>query len=430
MGMFIALMFIGLPLPFAMLFPAAIGILYIRTPAIAGQMLANEIFNTFTSYAFTVGPIFAMMGFFASYSGVGTNLFVAINAFLGHRRGGLAMATQVASAGFGAICGSPPASITTFAAIAYPEMRKLGYHPSLAGASVPAGAALSVLIPPSGTLIIYGIITENSIGRLFMAGIVPGVMLCVLNIFAIAWMCWRHPEWGPATHKHSRAEKIASLRKGGLIEIVIVFLISMGGMFMGVFTPTEAGAVGALGMLICTLVTRKMSRRSFVSAMMASVRTNAMLFLLLAGGQMLGKLFTVATIPQVIGRTIQGLDIPGWGIVIVIFVVFFLLGLVVDLLSIVIVTMPIFYPIVVNYLGYDPMWFGVALVYLISIGGITPPVGNGIFIMKGVINDEEATIGALFRGVWPFVIAAVAGLLVMLAFPPIVTALPDFYFGR
>jgi tripartite ATP-independent transporter DctM subunit len=430
MALFIAFMFIGLPLPFAMLFPAAIGILYIRTPAIAGQMLANEIFNTFTSYAFTVGPIFAMMGFFASYSGVGNNLFNAINAFLGHRKGGLAMATQVASAGFGAICGSPPASITTFAAIAYPEMRKLNYSPSLAGASIPAGAALSVLIPPSGILIIYGIITENSIGRLFMSGIVPGVMLCLLNVLAIVWMCWRHPEWGPVSKKSSWKERGEAIKKGGLIEIIIVFFISMGGMFMGVFTPTEAGAVGALGMLICTLVTRKMKWRNFVSAMMASVRINAMLFLLLAGGQMLGKLFTVATIPQVIGRAIQGLAIPGWAIVFVIIAVFFLLGLVVDLLSIVIVTMPIFYPIVVNYLDYDPMWFGVVLVYLISIGGITPPVGNGIFIMKGVIDDEEATIGALFKGVWPFVIVAFIGLVVMLFFPPIVTALPDLYYGR
>jgi tripartite ATP-independent transporter DctM subunit len=425
---FLALMFIGVPVPLAMMFPGAIGILIIRTPSIAGQMLANELYNTFTSYAFAVGPIFAMMGFFATYSGVGSNLYNAINSFMGHWKGGLAMATTVANAGFGAICGSPPAAVSTFAAIAYPEMRKLNYQPELAGPSISSGATLSVLIPPSGSLIIYGIITENSVGRLFMAGILPGIIYCIISLFVIRYVVWRHPEYGPPSPRHTREERIAALKRGGLFELIIVVFIAMGGMFAGVFTSTEAGAVGAFGMLACTLVTRMTNWRRFISAMMASVRVNAMLFLLLAGGQILGKMFTVSTIPMAVGRFIQNLPLSPQLIMIVILIMYILLGMVVDLLPMTIVTMPIFYPIVVGYLGYDAMWFGVMLVVLQALGGITPPVGFGIFILKGCIDDPEATIGRLFRGVWPFVFGGVVAMIIFMIFPEIVTVLPDHFF--
>ncbi|MDR1571570.1 MAG: TRAP transporter large permease [Clostridiales Family XIII bacterium] len=425
---FIVLMFIGVPIPLAMLFPGALGILIIRTPSIAGQMLANELYNTFTSYAFAVGPIFAMMGFFATYSGVGSNLYNAINSFMGHWRGGVAMATTVANAGFGAICGSPPAAVSTFAAIAYPEMRRLDYQPELAGPCISSGATLSVLIPPSGSLIIYGIITENSVGRLFMSGILPGVIYCAINLLVIRYVVWRHPEYGPPSPRHTRQERVAALRRGGLFELIIVFCIAMGGMFAGVFTSTEAGAVGAFGMLVCTLATRMMNWRRFISAMMASVRVNAMLFLLLAGGQVLGKMFTVSTIPMAVGRFVQSLPLEPWLIMVVILAIFMVLGMVVDLLPMTIVTMPIFYPIVVDYLGYDAMWFGVMLVVLQALGGITPPVGFGIFILKGCITDPEATLGRLFRGVWPFVAGGVIAMVIFMVFPEIVTVLPDHFF--
>jgi tripartite ATP-independent transporter DctM subunit len=418
---FIVLMFIGVPIPLAMLFPGALGILIIRTPSIAGQMLANELYNTFTSYAFAVGPIFAMMGFFATYSGVGSNLYNAINSFMGHWKGGVAMATVVANAGFGAICGSPPAAVSTFAAIAYPEMRRLNYQPELAGPCISSGATLSVLIPPSGSLIIYGIITENSVGRLFMSGILPGIIYCVINLLVIRFVVWRHPDYGPPSPMHTRKERLAALKRGGLFELIIVFCIAMGGMFAGVFTSTEAGAVGAFGMLICTLVTRMMNWRRFISAMMASVRVNAMLFLLLAGGQVLGKMFTVSTIPMAVGRFVQGLPLEPWLIMVVILVIFMMLGMVVDLLPMTIVTMPIFYPIVVDYLGYDAMWFGVMLVVLQALGGITPPVGFGIFILKGCINDSEATLSKLFSGVWPFVVGGCVAMVLFMVFPEIIT---------
>jgi len=382
------------------------------------------------SFAYTVGPIFGLMGFFASFSGVGANLFNAINAFIGHWKGGLAMATQVASAGFGAICGSPPATISTFSAIAYPEMRRLNYAPQLAGTTIAAGAVLSVLIPPSSNLILYGIITENSIGRLFVAGIIPGIMIMLLNCVAVKYMTWRKPEWGPASGKHSWSERIKALRHGGLIEIFVVFFISMGGMFAGFFTPTEAGAVGAFGMLIVTLFTRAMNWRRFVSAMMAGVRTNAMLFSLLAGAAVLGKMFTLSTLPVQIGAFVQSLDMPKSALMVVILLIYFVMGMLVDLMPMMIVTMPVFYPIVVNYLGYDPLWFGVMLVILIAIGGITPPVGTGIFILYGCVgSDKEASIKTFFSGVWPFVVVAFIGALIMVAIPQLATFLPKLLYG-
>jgi tripartite ATP-independent transporter DctM subunit len=232
---FLVIMFLGVPIPFAMCFAGAVGILAIQGPKITGQMLSAEFLSTFSTYAFTVSPMFGLMGFIASYSGVGANLYSAVNSFLGHKRGGLAMATQVACAGFGAICGSPPACISTFSAIAYPEMRKLNYAPQLAGTCISAGAALSVLIPPSSSLILYGIITDTSIGRLFMAGIVPGIVLCILNILAIVYIGKRHPSWAPTSTKYTWKERFQKMRSGSLLEILFVFILSMGGMFSGFF---------------------------------------------------------------------------------------------------------------------------------------------------------------------------------------------------
>jgi tripartite ATP-independent transporter DctM subunit len=261
-----------------------------------------------------------------------------------------------------------------------------------------------------------------------MAGILPGIIYCIIGLLVIKFIVWRHPDYGPASPRHTREEKIAALKRGGLFELIIVFVIAMGGMFAGVFTSTEAGAIGAFGMLACTLVTRMMNWRKFLSSMMASVRVNAMIFLLLAGGQVLGKMFTVSTIPMAVGRFVQGLEVSRTVLMVIILVIFMLLGMVVDLLPMTIVTMPIFYPIVVDYLGYDAMWFGVMLVVLQALGGITPPVGFGIFILKGCINDPEATLARLFSGVWPFVIGGIISMVIFMIWPEIITILPDTFF--
>ncbi len=428
---FLILMVLGIPIPFSMLFCGAIGIAVIKNPSVASQMMASDLLNTFSSYTLTVGPMFGLMGFVANYSGIGTNLFRAVNSLLGHKRGGLAMATQVASTGFGAICGSVPACISTMSAIAYPEMRVRNYSPALAGSCIAAGAALSVLIPPSTNFIIYGLATDTSIGRLFVAGIIPGLMLCALNILAIVYIGKRHPDWAPTSEKYSWKERWHAILHGSIIEIFVVFIISMGGMFAGFFTPTEAGAVGAFGMLIVTALTGKLNFKKYWTSLMAGVRLQAMVFMLLACANVFGRFFTVSTIPVALGNLIGLLDVPRWGIMFAIFVIYFLLGMVTDLLSMTLVTMPIFFPIVCDLLGYDPIWFGVIISFMIAIGGITPPVGSGIFLVKGCISadDKDATLTTLFAGIWPFVVAAFVGCFLMLAFPQLCTFLPTLMYG-
>ncbi len=427
--LFLILMCLGVPIPFAMLFCGTLGVAVIRGANVAGQIIAADLYSTFSSYTLTVGPMFGLMGFIANYSNIGASLFNCINKFMGHRRGGLAMATQVACAGFGAICGSVPATISTMSAIAYPEMRKRNYMPELAGGCIAAGAGLSVLIPPSTNFIIYGLATETSIGKLFVAGIFPGIILCVANIIAIAIACKLHPDWSTTIPKANWKERWHSIVHGGLIEIFIVFIISMGGMFAGFFTATEAGAVGAFGMLIVTVVTKKLNFKKFMESMMAGVRLQAMVFVLLACANVFGRMFTVSRIPVVLGNFVSGLSIPAWCIMLVIFIIYFFMGMVTDLLSMTLVTMPIFFPIVVDLLGYNAIWFGVIISNLICIGGITPPVGNGVFLVKGSVIDNEATLSRLFRGVWPFVISTMIVTVIMLFFPQICTFLPTVIYG-
>jgi len=426
--LFLILMAAGIPIPFAMLFCGAVGIAVIRNVNVASQIVTAELYNTFCSYTLTVGPMFGLMGFVANYSGIGASLFKAINSFIGHRRGGLAMATQVACAGFGAICGSVPATISTMCAIAYPEMRKRDYSAALAGGCIAAGAGLSVLIPPSTNFIIYGLATETSIGRLFVGGIMPGILNMVLNIIAIAIACKINPSLASVFTKASWKERWDNLLHGGIIEIAIVFLISMGGMFGGLFTPTEAGAVGAFGMLIVTFATRKLNWKKFYDSVLAGVRLQAMVFVLLSCANVFGRLFTLSQIPVALGNFVSALDFPRWGIMAAILVIYFFLGMVTDLLSMTLVTMPIFFPIVVDMLGYDPIWFGIIISMMICIGGITPPVGGGVFIVKGCVTDNPA-LTDLFKGVWPFVISTAAATIIMLVFPQIVTWLPTLMYG-
>jgi tripartite ATP-independent transporter DctM subunit len=423
---FIVLMVLGIPIPFAMIFTGAIGILIMKDPAVASQIMTAELLSTFSSYNLTVGPMFGLMGFFASYSGVGAKLFNSINYFIGHKKGGLASATEVACAGFGAICGSSAACVSTMSAVAYPEMRKKGYSPELAGSCIAAGAALAVLIPPSNHLIIYGLATETSIGRLFIAGIIPGILLMLANIATIVWIGWRHPEWTSAGEKHTWKERWQSITHGGLIEIIIVFIISMGGMFSGLFTPTEAGAVGAFGMFAVTLVSRQMNIEKFLRSMISGARLQAMVFMLLASANIFGKMFTLSRIPGIIGNWVASLEIAGWMVLAVIILIYFILGMFVDIMSMVLITMPIFFPIVVDMLGYSPIWFGVIVILMVTVGGLTPPFGVMVFITKGCVSpiDPEATLQKLFSSIWPFVVAKMAVVVIVIAIPALADWLP------
>ena len=428
---FLFLMFAGIPVPFSMLFAGVVGTMAMTSPAVASQLMVADLFNTFSNYALTVGPMFGLMGFYASYSGIGEKLFITMNHFIGHRKNGLANAVQVASAAFGAISGSPPPCISTMCAIAYPEMRSRGYMPELAASTIIAGAGLSLLIPPSNTFITYGIVTETSIGKLFMAGIIPGIICMVLNIITITYMGWRHPEWtSKATIASAWKVRLKSLFNGGLIAIAIVFIISIIGMFAGVFTPTEAGAVGAFALLVIALVTRQMNWGKFKKAMFAGARLQAMIFMLLACANVFGKMVSVSTIPIKIGVWVAGLSLDRWMIMSVIIIIYLIIGCFAEMMSITLITMPIFFPIVCGTLGYDPIWFGIMITLVSRVGSFTPPVGSGVFITRGCLaHDPDATLTRLFRGVWPFAVASIVLIVIVLIFPSIITWLPEVIYA-
>ena len=428
---FIVLMFIGIPVPFAMLLPGVIGLSVMQTPAAAIQSMSSSMLSWFSNYALTVGPMFGLMGFFASYSGLGGKLFNTLEAFVGHHRGGLAQSTVVACAGFGAINGNVAATIVTMSAVAYPEMRKKNYSPMLAGPVIAAAPMISVLIPPSSTMVLYGMASETSINRLFMAGIIPGLLCTFSMCFACWWVAKKHPDWAPTTQRQPWSVRAKHLFHGGLIEIVIIFILSMGGMFAGFFTATEAGAVGAGGMLLILIIHRNLNIKQFMNAILDGVKLAAMVYMLMGCSTVFGKMFTVSKIPTKLGSWVMSLAVPGWVIMLVVILIYFILGMLADLTSMMLATLPMFYPIVVDFLGYSPVWFGVCLTILIGVGAITPPVGNGIFMTAGLVGkwDKDATIANFFRGVIPFVIAAMIVVLLMIFVPKVVTILPDLVYG-
>jgi tripartite ATP-independent transporter DctM subunit len=426
---FLLFMFLALPIPFSMLFVGVVGLAVIKTPAAAAQMMVGEITTMFSSYSITVTPLFGLMGFIAYYTGIGANLFRVIDKFIGHWRGGLAIATEVACAGFGAICGSAPATIGTMCAVAYPEMRKNGYSPTIAGPSIASGANLAALIPPSTTFIIYGLATDTSIGGLFASGIVPGIVLTICFSILIAIMAKRHPEYAPPSKKASWSERWETLKKGSVIEIAVIFIISMGGLFAGLFTPTEAGAIGAFGTLIVTIISRKIDFKKFVESLEASIRLQAMVFILMACATVFSRFLAVSTIPTKISAYVNSLLANGVSemvILLIIILIYFIMGMFTDLISMMLLTIPIFHPIVVDVMGYSSYWFGVLIVLLVAVGNITPPVGGGIFMVKGCVPwDKEATISNMFAGVWYFVIALFLSIAIIIIFPGSVTFLVD-----
>ncbi len=430
---FLVLMFLGLPIPFSMLFVGVIGLVVMKNPSAAAQMMVGEITTQFSSYAITVAPLFGLMGFIACYTGLGSSLFNVIDRFIGHWRGGLAIATEVACAGFGAICGSAPATIGTMCAVAYPEMRKNGYSPTLAGPAIASGANLAALIPPSTTFILYGLASDTSVGALFMAGIAPGIVLTIC-FGALIWvMAKRKPELAPPSPKSEWKERWKALRGGGVIEIAIIFIVSMGGMFAGFFTPTEAGAVGAFATLVVMAIERKINWRRFIDSLSASVRLQAMVFMIMACATVFSRFLAVSTIPVKIGNMVAKrleAGFPELVILLIIILIYFIMGMFTDMISMMLLTIPIFHPIVVKTMGYSSLWFGVLIVFLVAIGNITPPVGGGIFMVKGCIGwDKEATISNMFAGVGYYIVALFVAIALIIIFPQIVDFIPGLVFG-
>ncbi len=422
--LFFALLILRMPIAYAMMLTGFLGFSWLVSPEAAFRVVSKDLYTTFSSYSLSVIPMFILMGFLAFYSGIGSRLFTFAYRTMGHYPGGLAIATQATCALFGAVCGSNTATAATIGAIAIPEMKKYRYADTLATASVAAGGALGVLFPPSVIFIVYGMSTEQSIGKLFMAGIIPGFLLMLAYMATIFLQARRDPSLGPASPRFSWGERMAAL-KGGIWEVFVIFSLSLGGLFAGWFTPTEAGAVGAAGVFFLTLVQGKLRWDGLKRALADSTRTTAMIMLLVAGAIIFGRFMAVSRIPFELATWAGNLDLPAFVVMGVILLIYLVLGFFIDALALVLLTIPIFYPVVVNVLGYDPIWFGVIMVMVVAMGVITPPVGMNVYIIKGIATDVP--LETIFKGIWPFLAALIITIIVLMAAPGLTTFLPNLF---
>jgi tripartite ATP-independent transporter DctM subunit len=419
-GVMLVLFLLRMPVAFAMAFVGLAGFAYLADPGPALSLLAQDIFGTFSSYPLSVIPMFILMGTFAFASGISQRLYETAYSWVGQFRGGLTIATVIACAGFAAICGSTAATAATMGRIALPEMRKYKYDNVLATGTVAASGALGILIPPSTILIVYGIMTEESIGKLFIAGILPGVFLSFLFVGTVVLLCLRNPDLGPPGKHTSWTEKLRATT--GIIEAVILFLLTIGGLFLGWFSPTQAGAIGAGGALLIGLCRRQLTWRRFIEACRDGLRTACMVLFIITGATIFGHFMAISTIPFILADWIGQLPISPMSIMAIIIFIYFIGGFFMDSMALVVVTIPIFFPVVMQ-LGFDPIWFGVIVVLVAEMGVITPPVGVNVFVIKGIAPDIPLHI--IFRGIFPFVGALIILTCLLMIFPKIATFLPS-----
>jgi len=391
------------------------------------NLLSRNIYEVFSSYGLTTIPLFIFMGQLAFNSGISARLYDTAYKFMGSTRGGLAMATVSACTAFGAVCGSSPATAATMATVGLPEMKRYKYADELATGSVASGGGLGMIMPPSVVLIVYGVMTEESIGKLFVAGIIPAIFVTILFIISIFIICRIAPEQGPPGESFSWKEKIRSLT--GLIDTLAVFGLVMGGLFFGFFTPTEAAAVGAFGVLVVSLIRRQITWQGFVKSLYETLRTSCMVLLLIAGAVVFGKFLAITRIPFNVASWIGGFDLPPFAIMGMIVLVYFLGGCFMDALALVMLTIPIFFPVVTG-LGYDPIWFGVIIVMVTEMGVITPPVGINVYVVYGVAESviDGVPLEAIFKGIVPFLIAVIVGLTILIFVPQIILFLPNLMY--
>ena len=416
----IFLFLIRIPVAFAMALVGFVGFAYLTGPEAALNLLGRDIFDEFSSYPLSVIPMFILMGTFAFASGISGRLFKTAYAWIGHRRGGLTVATVFACAGFGAICGSSTATAATMGKIALPEMKKYKYDDTLATGTVAAAGTLGILIPPSTVLIVYGILTEQSIGKLFVAGILPGILLSILFAATVVYLCWRKPAIGPPGIPSSLREKFKALT--GIIEALLLFILAIGGLFLGWFSPTQAGAIGAGGALLIGLARRQLNWQTFIEAVKDGLATSCMVIFIITGAVIFGHFMAVSRIPFMLADWLGGLPIHRMAVMGLIVLIYFLGGFFMDSMGLIVVTIPIFFPIV-EKLGFDPIWFGVIIVLTGEMGVITPPVGVNVFVIKGIAPDIP--LEKIFRGIFPFLLALVLFTILLTIFPQIATFLPN-----
>jgi tripartite ATP-independent transporter DctM subunit len=416
-----ALAFLRLPLAFAMGLVGVVGLALMRSWPAALASAAQVIQETGFAYILSVIPLFILMGNFVARAGLAHELYRAAYSFIGHFRGGLAHATVISCAGFGAICGSSIATAATMARVAYPSMRNLGYSDALSTGVICAGGTLGIMIPPSTILVIYGIVTETNIGKLFAAGVLPGLLCALLLMVAVAIVTWRDPSAGPAGARASWPERLQAVK--GVWGVVVLVVVVLGGIYGGVFTATEGAGIGAFGAFVFALARRTLSWRVLFEVLVDSARTTAMLFTILIAAHMFANFINMTSMPFVLKDWILQLGLPPLAIVGAMMVIYILLGAIMEELSMVLLTLPLFFPIVVG-LGFDPVWFGVLIVLVVQIGLISPPVGLNLFVLNALLRDVPLT--RIYRGVWPFVVALIVALAIVLEFAPLATWLPGF----
>ena len=415
------LAFLRIPIAFVMILVGFGGMAYVLNPTAALYNVGQTAYDAAINYELSVVPLFVLMGNFVARSRMAEELYAVSNSFLGHRKGGLAMATVVACGGFSAICGSSLATAATMSKVAMPSMRQYGYSDSLATGSIAAGGTLGILIPPSVIFVIYGILTQSSIGKLFAAGVIPGILGILFYLAAVRYTTWRNPAAGPAGERQAWGDRLRAL--SSVWGVILLFAVVMGGIYGGVFSPTEAAGIGAIGAFLLALARRALTFRVLLEVLEESVLTTAMLFTILIGALLFANFINLTDFPQaLLAIAAQFSDTP-WLVIMAILVIYVLLGCVFESLSMVLLTVPIFFPLVMQ-LGYDPIWFGVFVVVVTEISLITPPVGLNVFVLRGVLPDVRTA--TIFRGVTPFWAADIIRLAVIVLIPWVSLWLPSY----
>ncbi len=416
-----ALALLRVPLAFAMGLVGFVGLGLLRgwPPTMANA--AQVVYDTGFAYTLSVVPLFILMGNFVARAGLAHELFRAAYAFIGHLRGGLAHATVIACAGFGAICGSSIATAATMSKVAYPPMKKLGYSDYLSTGVIAAGGTLGIMIPPSTIMVIYGIVTETSIGKLFAAGVLPGLLCAALLMVGVAWITWRDPAAGPAGERSSWAQRLAALRD--IWGVALLVVVVLGGIYGGVFTATEGAGIGASGAFFFALARGALTLKILIDVLVESARTTAMLFAILIAAMLFSSFVNFTTMPNDLKEWILHLGLSPLMVVGAMMLIYVLLGTIMEELSMVLLTIPVFFPIVTG-LGFDPVWFGVLIVLVVQIGLISPPVGMNLFVLNALLKG--VSLRQIFRGVWLFVAMLVIALVLVLEFQGLSLWLPSF----
>ena len=410
-----------IPLAFAMGFVGYVGLGLMRGWPATAASAAQVVYDSGFAYTLSVVPLFILMGNFVARAGLANELFRAAFTFIGHVRGGLAHATIIACAGFGAICGSSIATAATMAKVAYPAMQRHGYSPYLSTGVIAAGGTLGIMIPPSTIMVIYGIVTETNIGKLFAAGVLPGLMCAGLMMVGVSWITWRDPEAGPAAERSTWPERWRALRD--IWGVALLVVVVLGGIYGGWFTATEGAGIGASGAFFFALARGTLTLKVLYEVLVESVRTTAMLFAILIAATLFSSFVNFTTMPSDLKEWILHLGLSPLMVVGAMMLIYVLLGTIMEELSMVLLTIPVFFPIVTS-LGFDPVWFGVLIVLVVQFGLISPPVGMNLFVLNALLKD--VSLPQIFRGVWLFVAALVVALGLCLEFQPLALWLPSF----